>query len=127
MDFDQTQILLGGEPLAGFRCEGRGGDGLEKELGDLLSSIGVHSAVDADDAAEGRDGIAGKGFLECFQDRCAGGRAAGVGVLDDDHSRFIELLGQLPAGVEIDKVVKAKLLALELAGSGNAEGGAVGI
>ena len=33
----------------------------------------------------------------------------------------IELLGQLPAGVEIDEVVEAEFLALELRCAGNAQ------
>src|ERR1039458_4204404 len=53
VDFNQAQVLFGGEALAGFRREGRGYDGLDKELGDLGRGIGVHGAVDADDAAEG--------------------------------------------------------------------------
>ena len=39
----------------------------------------------------------------------------------------LELLRQLPAGVEIDEVVEAQFLALELCCAGNAQAGAVGI
>ena len=53
VDFDQAKILFGGEDLAGFRREGRGGDGFDEELGDLGRGAGVDGAVDADDASEG--------------------------------------------------------------------------
>jgi hypothetical protein len=38
-----------------------------------------------------------------------------------------KLLRQLPTGVQIDDIVEAQLLALELASPGNAQTGAVGI
>ena len=48
-------------------------------------------------------------------------------MLDDDDSGLVELLSQLPAGVQIDEVVEAELLALELASAGDAEARAVGV
>ncbi len=45
-------------------------------------------------------------------------------MIDD---RLAELLRQLPAGVEIDEIVEAKFLALELGCAGDAEAGAVGV
>ena len=36
MNLDQAQILPGGKALAGLGGEGRSGDGLDKELGNLL-------------------------------------------------------------------------------------------
>jgi hypothetical protein len=74
---------LAAKMARGFRGEGRGGDGFDEELGDLGGGCGVDFAVDADDAAEGGDGIGGEGFFVGFEDGCAGGCAAGVGVLDD--------------------------------------------
>ena len=127
MDLDQAQVLLGGEALAGFGREGGGGDGFDEELGDFFGGVAVDFAVDADDAAEGGDGVAGEGLLVGLEDGCAGGRAAGVGVLDDDDGGLVEFLGQLPAGVEIDEVVEAEFLALELGCAGDAEAGAVGV
>ena len=41
------------------------------------------SRLTADDAAEGGDGVGGEGALVGFEDGCAGGGSAGVGVLDD--------------------------------------------
>ena len=98
-----------------------------KSLAISSAAARVHFAVDADDAAEGRDRIAGQRLLVGLEDRRAGGRAAGVGVLDDDHRRLVELLRQLPAGVQIDEVVEAQFLALQLRGAGDAQAGAVGI
>ena len=48
-------------------------------------------------------------------------------MLDDDDRGLVELLRQLPAGVEIDEVVEAEFLALELGCAGDAEAGAVGV
>jgi hypothetical protein len=48
-------------------------------------------------------------------------------VLDDDDGGLVELLRQLPAGVQIDEVVEAEFLALQLASAGDAQAGAVGI
>ena len=53
MDFDQAQVLFGGEALAGLGGEGWGGDGFDKELGDLFGGSCVDLAIDADDAAKG--------------------------------------------------------------------------
>ena len=46
-------------------------------------------------------------------------------MLDDDHSRLIELADQLPAGVQIDDVVVTQLLTLQLPGVGDAFAAAV--
>ncbi len=57
-----------------------------KSLAISSAAAASTSRVNADDAAEGGDGIGGEGFLVSLEDGCAGGRAAGVGVLDDgDH------------------------------------------
>jgi hypothetical protein len=48
-------------------------------------------------------------------------------VLDDDDRGLVELLRQLPAGVQIDEVVEAEFLALELPCAGDAQAGAVGV
>ena len=91
LDFDQAQVLLGGEALPGLGGEGGRGDGFDEQLGDLLGGVAVDLAVDADDAAEGRDRVAGQRLLVGLEDGGAGGRAAGVGVLDD--GRRLALVG----------------------------------
>ena len=125
--FDEAQILLRAEALAGLGGEAGRGDGFDKELGDLLGGGGVHLAVDADDSAKGRDWIAGEGLDVSLKDGCAGGSTAGVGVLHDDRGGLVELLHELPAGVQIDDVVEAEFLALQLARPGDAQAGAIGI
>ncbi len=52
-------------------------------------------------------------------------------MFDDDYCRLgifaFQLLRQLPAGFEIDEIVEAEFLALELCCTGDAEAGAVRI
>ena len=50
----------------------------------------------------------------------AEGRAAGIGMLDDDDRGLVEFRHQLIGGVGIVQIVVAQLLALELAGGGDA-------
>ena len=76
---------------------------------------------------EGGDGIGLERSEVGLEDGGAGGGSAGVGVLDDDDGGLVELADQLPAGVEIDDVVVAKLFALELLGGGDALAAAVGV
>jgi hypothetical protein len=114
-DLDEAEVLFGGEALAGFGVKAGAAMASTKSLA-ISAAARVDLAIDADDAAEGRDGIGGEGFLIGLEDGCAGGRAAGVGVLDDDDGwARRKLLRQLPAGVEVDEVVEAEFLALELA------------
>ena len=53
VDFDEAEILFGGEDGDGFRGEGRSGNGFNKELRDGGCGVCVYFAVDADDASEG--------------------------------------------------------------------------
>src|ERR1035438_4240938 len=99
MDFNQAEVLFGGEALAGFRGEGGGSDGFDKELGDFLGGLAVDFTVDADDSAKGRRWVRGESFLVGGKDVGSGGGAAGVGVLDDDDGGIFEFLGKFPAGV----------------------------
>ena len=93
----------------------------------FFGGIAVEFAIDADDAAEGRDGIGDQGFAVGLQRIGADADAAGVGVLDDGDGGLIEFLREFPAGVEVDEVVVAELLALDLESRGNAGAGAVAI
>ena len=94
---------------------------------DLLCGCGVDLAVDADHTAEGRDRIGLKRAAIGIDDGRAGRGSAGIRVLDDDDGGGVELADQLPAGVEVDDVVVAQLLALQLAGVGHAFATAVGV
>src|SRR6202034_1423086 len=112
LDFNQAKILLRGKALFGLSGEAGSCYGFDEELGDFLGGSAVDDAIDAEDAAEGRDRVSGKSFLIGFEDRCSGGCAAGIGVLDDGHGGRIvwlraEFEGELPAGVEVDEVVVA--------------------
>ena len=127
LNLDQTEILLGGEALAGFRGEGRRGDCFDKELCDFSGGFRVNSSIDADDTSKSGDGIGGEGFLVGLKDCCSGGCAAGVCVFDDDDGGLVKLLGQFPAGVEINEVVEAQLFALKLGCTGDTQAGAVRI
>ena len=126
-NFHQAQVLLRGKALARFRREARRGNRLDKQLGDLLGGSSIHLAIDANHSAEGRDRIASQSFLVGIEDGRAGCSSAGVGVFDDDDGGFLKLLRQLPACVQIDEVVKAELLALQLRCACDAAAGAVGI
>ncbi len=48
-------------------------------------------------------------------------------MLDDDDGRLVEFLREFPAGIEVDKVVEAELLALQLSCAGDAEAGAIAV
>ena len=48
-------------------------------------------------------------------------------MFDDGYAGGVELLREIPAGIEIDEIVEAEFLALQLGGSGDAGGGAVGV
>ena len=61
VDFDQAQILFGGEALAGFGGEA-GGDGFDEELGDLFGGVAVDFAVDADDQPKAETGSQARAF-----------------------------------------------------------------
>ena len=127
VDLDETEVLFGGEDGECFRGEGGGGDGFYEELGDDCCRFGVDRVIDADDAAEGGDGVGGEGFFVGLEDGMAGGGSAGVGVLDDGDGRFVEFFNEGPAGIEVDEIVVAEFFALELAGVGYAQAGAVGV
>ncbi len=54
----QPQVLLGGEDGLGFVVGAGRDDDLGEDVGDGARVIAVQRAVDGDDAAEGRDGVA---------------------------------------------------------------------
>ena len=125
MHLDQAQILLRGEAL---RASG-------VKAGAAMASTKSLAISSAASASTGRlmpmtppnaeTGSAAKRLLIGLKDGRAGGCAAGVGVLDDDDRGLVELLRQFPAGVEIDEVVEAEFLALQLRRAGDAKARAV--
>ena len=94
-------------------------DHLGEDLDDRLGRLGVERAVERDDAAEGRDRIAGA--APCGRPLSASAPtadAAGIGVLDDGDGggrAGVELGDQLEGGVGVVDVVVGELLALQLA------------
>ena len=113
-DFDKAQILFRGEAFARLRAKSWSRDGFDEELGNLSGGFAVHGAIDPDDSAESGDRVACECFLICLENGLAGGGTAGVGVFDDDCGGLVELLCQFPTCVEVDEVVKAQFLTLEL-------------
>ena len=110
----QPHIGLGLEDLQRFRCEGGSHQHLDELLDDQLCCGLVQRAVERNDAAKG----AGRVSLERLAVGVGGifayRHAAGVGVLDDDTGRCLELLDAFPRGVGVGDVVVAELLALQL-------------
>ena len=72
LDFDQTEIFLGGEAGFGGFVEGGRGDYFEEELVHLFGGFGVDGTVYADHAAERGDGIAFERALVGFGKSLAG-------------------------------------------------------
>jgi len=121
-DGEQAEVLLGGEQGEGLGAVGGGGDGFDEGLGDFGGGIGIEFAVEGEHTAEGADGVGGEGLAVAVGEGGGGGAAARVGVLDDGAGGEVEFGDELPGGIEIDKVVVAEFLALELGGIGDAVG-----
>ena len=114
-DFEDPDVLLRAQELHRIRRKARGDDHLEEGLDQLLRRFFVHGAVQGDDAAEGRNGVAGQRLPEGLGHVAVGcGRAAGIGVLDDDDAGQGEVGDDLPGGVAVHDVVVGELLPLEL-------------
>src|SRR5579871_3632551 len=98
----------------------------------FFGGFGVDGAIHADYSSEGGDRIAFEGTLVGFGERLAGGGAARIRMFDDGadglvESWFVEFLGEIPRGLQVDDVVVRKFFALELAGVGDSDAGAVGV
>ncbi len=119
----QAQVLPVGEDGDGFLIRVGGDHHLGENLDDLVRRGRVQLAVDRHDAAEGRDRVALQGALVGALQVGPQSHAAGVGVLDDRHGRDgggVELGHQFIGRVGVADVVEAELLALQLAGGGDA-------
>ena len=114
----QAQVLLRRDDRLRLVAGVRRDDDLGEGLDDLLRGLGVEQAVQRDDAAEGRDRVAGQRLRVGVEKRGAFGDAARIGVLDDGDgggARRIELADQFEGGVGVVDVVVGQLLALQLA------------
>ena len=108
-------ILLRFQELRGIGGKPRGDDHLEEGLDQFLRRLFIHGAVQGDNAAEGRNGVSGHRLSEGLGHVAVGcGRAAGIGVLDDDDAGQGEVGDDLPGGVAVHDVIVGKLLPLEL-------------
>src|SRR5437868_5922931 len=65
-DLQEAEVLLCREAGESAGGEARGDDSLDEELRDLLGCRAIDLAVDADDAAEGGDGVSLEGALVGF-------------------------------------------------------------
>ena len=121
----QAQVGLGREQLAGFRIERGSHHALQKEAGQMPSGRPINGAVDRDDATKGREAVGIKRPLERVGAAGSCRHTTGVGVLHD-HRRWLkgiaasglaavtELAHRGEGGFEVEDVVVAELLALEL-------------
>ena len=121
-DFHQAHIGLGFENLQRLGREIGRHQHFDKLFDDQRGGSAIQRAVECDDAAEG----AGRVGLEGFGIRLGGvfahGHAAGVGVLDDDAGRRVELLDAFPGRIGVGNVVVAQLFALQLLAGHDAAG-----
>ena len=93
----RRRFFFDAEAIEGIVTEGGSGDGFDEEVGHFFGGIAVDFAIDADDGAEGGDGIGDERLAVGFKLIVAGGDAAGIGVLDDGDGGLIEFLRQDPS------------------------------
>ena len=75
-------------------------------LVETLGQRAVYPAVERDDAAECRHGVAGECPVIGVADVVCDGNAAGVVVLDDRAGGQLELVQQAPGRVQVEHVVE---------------------
>jgi len=86
------------------------------KLGAMITSVKISLICSArsDDAAEGRLAVGRVGLVPGGEQRVGTGDAARVGVLEDGDGRALELVDQVSGRGDVQNVVIAELLALEL-------------
>ena len=102
--------------------EARREDAFDKELRHLFGRRPVHRAIERENSAKGGNGVARQRLAVRIEQRILLGRAAGVGVLDDDRRRNGKLPRQAARRFQVHKIVVGKLLALNLPRAGEAFG-----
>ena len=120
----QPQILLGADDGDGVIGGIRRDDDLGEDFDDGARRLGVELAVERDNAAEGRNRIAGQRLAIGVGEVVGLGDAARIGVLDNRTSSGasrIELGDAFVTRVGIVDVVVGELLALHLTRGGDAE------
>jgi len=106
------------------RVGGAGGDDdFGEDLDDLFRRVGIKRLIERDNTAKGRCLVAVVGAEVGVAQAGASADAAGVGVFDDGAGGAVfggEFRHQFEGGVGVVDVVVRQLLALPLAGGGNA-------
>ena len=94
--------------------ESRRHDDFCKLLGNHFSASGGDRRIKGQDAAKSTLGIGLKGLGVSFGTVSAHSYAAGIGVLDDDAGRFLELTHGFPSCIAIGNIVVRESLAVQL-------------
>ena len=119
----QPEILLGSDDGDRFLARAGCDDDFGENVGDGARGIGIERPVHRHDTAEGRHGVAGQRLAIGFEQACALGDPARIGVLDDHAgggAGGIELGDAFIGRVGVVDVVVGELLALDLPRGGNA-------
>ena len=110
---EKAQVRLGRQSAPGGLVKAGSDDHLEEDRYERLGEGTVHLPGEPDHAPEGRDGIAGQGIPPGFHRAPALGRAARIGVLDDDAGWTAQRAGQCRRCSRVEDVVVGERFALE--------------
>ena len=121
-NLEEAEVFFRGED--GESVEGviGRGDGFDEKFGDLLAVAASTWRLKPMTPPKAETGSHSRALAIAFGEGRLFGAAAGVGVFDDGGGGEIELVDELPGGVEIDQVVVGELFAVELFGAGDAVG-----
>ena len=101
----QTDVLLRGEVVKGFLCEGGREDDFEEDGLHRLGSRQVDFAIGGHDATEDGDAVGLICASPCLQGALADAHAARILVLHGHHRRAVELAQDLQSGIRILDIV----------------------
>ena len=110
----EAEVLLLAEDREGVGVELRRDDDFGEDLGDRFGEALVDGAVGDDDAAERGLLVGLEGLVPGLEEGVGRSHAAGVGVLQDADRRALELADEVGRGGDIEDVVIAEFLALQL-------------
>ena len=110
----EAKVLLLAKDRKGVGVEFRRDDDFGEDLGDGLGEALVDGAVSDDDAAERGLLIGLEGLVPGFEEGVGRSHAAGVGVLQDADRRALELADEVGRSGDIENIVIAEFLALQL-------------
>ena len=110
----EAEVLLLAEDREGVGVEFRRDDDFGEDLGDGLGEALVDRAVGDDDAAERGLLVGLEGLVPGFEEGVGRSHAARVGVLQDADRRALELADEVGRGGDIEDIVIAEFLALQL-------------